>query len=124
VSDSDDETVVSLQDIEVHLKESSGFVERLFGGGDTVRAVDGVSLEIGENEVVAPVGESGYGKTTLGKTAVGIQRPTGGSVKYRGQDIWAAKEKRGDVEIPFKEIRRSLQRHCLVQHLLGGRTAI
>jgi peptide/nickel transport system ATP-binding protein len=109
VSDSDDETVVSLQDIEVHFKESSGFVEGLFGGGDNVRAVDGVSLDIGENEVVALVGESGCGKTTLGKTAVGIQRPTGGAVKYRGQDIWAAKEQRGDVTIPFEEIRRSLQ---------------
>jgi len=109
-----DEPVVSLENLRVRFEES-GFLG--LTGKDSVDAVDGVSLDIGENDVVALVGESGCGKTTLGKTAIGLQQPTGGSVKYRGQDIWEAKERdrllslgrRGEDGIPFADIRKSLQ---------------
>ncbi|WP_307729448.1 ABC transporter ATP-binding protein [Natrinema salsiterrestre] len=101
------EPLVSLDGVEVHFEESQGLLD--FGEPEVVRAVDGVSLDIEENDVVALVGESGCGKTTLGKTTIGLQRPTGGSVRYRGQDVWDAKDGRGDVEIPHDEIRRSLQ---------------
>lgn len=100
--------VVSLENAEVYFEDSSS-IFNLFSEPDTVHAVDGVSLDIHENEVIALVGESGCGKTTLGKTAIGIQRPTGGSVRYRGQDIWDAKDGTGQVDIPYKTIRRSLQ---------------
>ncbi|WP_049903301.1 ABC transporter ATP-binding protein [Halococcus agarilyticus] len=105
--------VVALENVEVHFDN-----ERLFGlmGSETVHAVDDVSLTIPENDVVALVGESGCGKTTLGKTAIGVQRPTGGRVTYRGQDIWETKDDRGlfrgndDPDaVSFAEIRRSLQ---------------
>ncbi|GAB6878320.1 oligopeptide ABC transporter ATP-binding protein AppF [Halorubrum gandharaense] len=99
--------LVSLQDVQVHFEQSQGIFD--FGEPDVVRAVDGVSLDIEEQDVIALVGESGCGKTTLGKTAIGLQRPTGGSVKYRGQDIWDARDGVGDVEVPHEEIRRSLQ---------------
>ena len=97
--------LVDLDDLEVHYSDSN-----LLGGSEeVVKAVDGVDLTIDDNEVLALVGESGCGKTTLGKTAVGLQRPTGGTIRYRGQDIWESKEGLGDVSIPFKKIRRSLQ---------------
>jgi peptide/nickel transport system ATP-binding protein len=104
-----DTPLLELDDIEVHFDDSGPLDKILRREGEVVRAVDGVSVELGENDVLTLVGESGCGKTTLGKTAVGLQRPTGGSVKYRGQDVWDAKDGRGDVEIPFNEIRRSLQ---------------
>ncbi|WP_436926136.1 ABC transporter ATP-binding protein [Halosimplex amylolyticum] len=104
----DEETVLTLDDVEVHFEESTGFLD-FFAEPETVRAVDGISLQIPENQVVALVGESGCGKTTLGKTAIGLQRPTGGSVKYRGQDIWDAKDGRGDPDIAHSQIRRALQ---------------
>ncbi len=97
--------VLTLDDAEVHFESSQG----LFAEPDAVRAVDGISLDIYENEVIALIGESGCGKTTLGKTAIGLQRPTGGSVSFRGQDIWDAKDGHGDVEIPHEAIRQSLQ---------------
>ena len=106
---SSEEPVLSLEDVEVHFESGSDFLSGLFGESEVVRAVDGVSLDIPENEVIALIGESGCGKTTLGKTAIGAQRPTAGSVKYRGQDIWDAKERTGDVDIPFRKIRKSLQ---------------
>ncbi|WP_436912208.1 ABC transporter ATP-binding protein [Halosimplex marinum] len=109
----DTDHVVAMENVEVHFDN-----ERMFGllGSDTVRAVDDVSLTIPENDVVALVGESGCGKTTLGKTAIGVQRPTDGTVRYRGQDIWATKDDQGLLSrngsadrIAWSEIRRSLQ---------------
>lgn len=105
---SNEETVLSLTDVSVEFETGGGFLN-VFSEPSAVRAVDNVSLDIPENDVVAIVGESGCGKTTLGKTAIGLQRPTSGTISYRGQDMWAAKDRRGDIKIPYKDIRRSLQ---------------
>jgi peptide/nickel transport system ATP-binding protein len=103
----DEQPVLELEDVEVHFEEDQGLFDIFGGEPEVVKAVDGVDLDIYENDVVALLGESGCGKTTLGKTAIGLQRPTGGSVNYRGQDIWEAKD--GDGDIPYDEIRQSLQ---------------
>jgi peptide/nickel transport system ATP-binding protein len=103
------EPVVSLDEVTVEFDTSNSLLDYFTGGADKVRAVDGVSLDLHENDVVALIGESGCGKSTLGKTAIGAQRPTSGSVSYRGQDVWDARDGKGDVSIPFKDIRRSLQ---------------
>ena len=100
--------VISLDNVKVRFESNNGLLN-MFSKPRVVSAVNGVSLEIPENQVVALVGESGCGKTTLGKTAIGLQRPTEGTVKFRGQDIWDAKEHRGDVSVSYREIRKSLQ---------------
>lgn len=106
---STDDPLLSIDDVAVHF-DNSGLMDRLSRRDkDVVKAVDGVSLDMAENGVVALVGESGCGKTTLGKTAIGVQRPTTGTVSYRGQDIWKARDGEGDPDVPFEEIRRSLQ---------------
>lgn len=99
--------LLSLQDVEVHFEKDQGLSGLWNRNPPVVHAVDGVSLDIHENDVLALVGESGCGKTTLGKTAIGLQQPTGGSVEFRGQNLWAAKKGNGDI--PFEEIRQSLQ---------------
>ncbi|WP_247004237.1 ABC transporter ATP-binding protein [Halosolutus gelatinilyticus] len=101
------EPVVSLDDVEVHFEKEKGFLD-MFADPEVVEAVDGVSLDIYEKDVVVLVGESGCGKTTLGKTTVGLQKPTGGSVTYRGHDIWDVKAGADDGS-SWGEIRRSLQ---------------
>jgi len=106
--DQSDESVVSMRDIDIHFEEESGLLD-LFGDPEVVRAVDDVSLDVYGNDVVALVGESGCGKTTLGRAAIGAQRPTDGTVEFRGQDIWKAKDGVDDIDIEFGTIRRSLQ---------------
>jgi oligopeptide/dipeptide ABC transporter ATP-binding protein len=55
--------------------------------GNGARAVDGVNLTMRSGEILALVGESGCGKTTLARTIVGLQRPTSGSVWVRGAEL-------------------------------------
>ncbi|MFI7419521.1 ABC transporter ATP-binding protein [Nonomuraea sp. NPDC049684] len=55
--------------------------------GRSARAVDGVNLAIGQGEIVALVGESGCGKTTLARTLLGLERPTSGEVRYDGSAL-------------------------------------
>lgn len=105
---SEDEPVVSMRDVEVHFEKEKGFFE-FFSDPDTVKAVDGISLDIYENDAIVLVGESGCGKTTLGKTAVGLQRPTGGSIEYRGHDIWDVRDSGGSDVLAWEDVRRSLQ---------------
>ncbi len=102
-----DEPLLSLEDVEVHYK--TGSIIQSYLSDQTVKAVDGIDLELEENDMVVLVGESGCGKTTLGKTAVGLERPTGGNVSFRGQDIWEAKRDPQGSDIEFSEIRRSMQ---------------
>jgi oligopeptide/dipeptide ABC transporter ATP-binding protein len=56
-------------------------------GGRVARAVDGVNLDVGPGEIVALVGESGCGKTTLVRTLLGLERPTAGEVRFDGEPL-------------------------------------
>jgi peptide/nickel transport system ATP-binding protein len=71
--------------------------------GRAVQAVSGVSLRVWPGETVGIVGESGCGKTTLGRMLVGLERPTSGSVRFDGRDL-------GDLRGgDFRRRRRDLQ---------------
>ena len=54
----------------------------------TVKAVDGISFTMFEGETLGLVGESGSGKSTVAYTTVGMYRPTSGSLKFRGQELF------------------------------------
>ena len=62
----------------------------LFGGAERpVRAVDGVSFEVGRGETLALVGESGCGKSSVGRTILRLQEPTAGRFVFDGTDVFA-----------------------------------
>jgi oligopeptide/dipeptide ABC transporter, ATP-binding protein, C-terminal domain len=82
-------------------------------GRREITAVDSVSLEIHEGEILCMVGESGCGKTTTGKIISGLLRPTSGTVLFRGQDIWqmdrtAFSRFRKDVQVIHQDPYASL----------------
>ena len=65
-----------------------------------VRAVDGIDLEIRRGETLGIVGESGCGKTTLGRVMMGLIPITSGTISYAGKDMRS---------MPSREVRRKLQ---------------
>lgn len=72
------------------VKVTKEFVKSgLFKPKKAVRAVDEVSLEIGRMENVALVGESGCGKSTIGKLTLGLLKPDRGTIMFEGKDIWS-----------------------------------
>ncbi|GGD21728.1 dipeptide ABC transporter ATP-binding protein [Aureimonas glaciei] len=74
--------LLQVRNLVKHFSVGSGF-----GGGGTVRAVDGVSFSVGKGEVLALVGESGSGKTTLGRCLLRLIEPTSGEVSLDGVDL-------------------------------------
>src|SRR5438132_12269621 len=68
-----------------------------------VRAVDDVSFSVARSETLGLVGESGCGKTTVGRTILQLYRPTAGRVLFRGQDL----ARMGGEEI--RRVRRHVQ---------------
>ena len=63
------------------------------GHGHQLKAVDDVSFSIQKGETLGLVGESGCGKTTCGRTVVGMYSKTGGNVTYDGKDVFTLKGK-------------------------------
>jgi putative ABC transport system ATP-binding protein len=94
-------------------------VKRYEGGGDTVNAVDGVSLSVAPGEFVALYGPSGSGKTTLLMMAATIKRPDSGSIAFDGRELAgltkreSARFRRETVGIVFQSF-----------HLMQGASAL
>lgn len=76
----DDTVLLELKDLKMHFPIKKGFFQRVVGH---VRAVDGVSFEIKRGETLGLVGESGCGKTTIGRCIVRAYQPTAGEILYK-----------------------------------------
>ena len=93
------EPLLALRDLHKHFPIHDAWGRR----AGWLRAVDGVSMSVARGAIVGVVGESGCGKTTLGKTIVGIHRASSGEIRFEGNDIGALSPSAG------RALRRSLQ---------------
>lgn len=92
---------------------------------DQLRAVDDVSFSIYEGEILGLVGESGCGKTTIGKQLVGLESPTEGKILYRGEDIstWSRKQRklfRTKLQMVFQDPYSSLNPRKHIYEILSA----
>jgi oligopeptide/dipeptide ABC transporter ATP-binding protein len=78
------ETLLEVKDLKKHFPIYKGLFSRVSG---QVYAVDGVSFEIGRGETLGLVGESGCGKSTVGRTLLRLLEPTDGTIRMGGEDI-------------------------------------
>ena len=105
---------------------TSGVLQRRTG---SVKAVTDVSIEIRPGETFGLVGESGCGKTTIGRMMVALERPTAGSVVFDGHDLGALSSKqvrnlRSDLQLVFQDPYASLDPRMRVGAILREPLAI
>ncbi len=100
------------------------------GRKQTLHAVDGISLEIAENEILGLVGESGSGKSTFGKTLIGLHERTAGAAFYRGEPLPARFTARDhlkystDLQMIFQDPYASLNPRMTVLDIIGEGLAL
>ncbi|MBO4717896.1 MAG: ATP-binding cassette domain-containing protein [Spirochaetales bacterium] len=102
--------ILKVTDLKMHFPIRKGLLAKTVGH---VKAVDGVSFEIERGKTFGLVGESGCGKTTVGKCVLRIYNPTGGEIVYNGKDIanYSASEMspiRRDIQMIFQDPYSSL----------------
>ncbi|MEU4201901.1 dipeptide ABC transporter ATP-binding protein [Streptomyces sp. NPDC039022] len=116
------ETVLDVRDLAKHYPLTRGIVLRRQIG--SVKAVDTVSFTLRKGETLGIVGESGCGKSTVAKLLVGLEKPTGGQILYRGEDITrlsgrALKAVRRNIQMVFQDPYTSLNPRMTVGDIIG-----
>jgi peptide/nickel transport system ATP-binding protein len=115
------EPLLAARDLKVHFPIHGGVFRRVVGH---VRAVDGLTFDLRAGRTLALVGESGCGKTTAGKGILQLTTPTGGSIRYRGQELRGLSHRRmrpfrKDLQIIFQDPYASMNPRMLVGDLIG-----
>ncbi len=113
-------TLLDVKDLKVHFQLRQGIFSRQSG---SLYAVDGVSLQLNRGATIALVGESGCGKTTVGKAILQLNRPTGGEVLFAGEDLCqlseaALRNRRNEFQIIFQDPFSSMNPRMKVAEII------
>jgi len=110
------EYLLEVEHLKQYFNVRSGFFKTL-----PLKAVDDVSFVIRPGETLGLVGESGCGKTTVGRSILRLYEPTGGTVKFNGQlvDGKSIKELRKEMQMVFQDPYSSLNPRMTVEDIIG-----
>jgi len=113
--------LLEIRDMKKYFPVSAGVLGRT---QEHVKAIDGVNLDVEDGETLGLVGESGCGKTSLGRCLVRLIEPTGGTVKFQGQEISALsgssmREVRRKMQMIFQDPYASLNPRMRVGEIIG-----
>jgi ABC-type oligopeptide transport system ATPase subunit len=115
------QALLHVENLQTHFPVRSGLLQRTVG---YVKAVDGVTFDIGKGETLGLVGESGCGKTTVGRSILKLIPPTAGRVLFEGRDVLAArggelKSLRRQMQIIFQDPAGSLNPRMRIHAIIG-----
>ena len=115
MSENKSEIILDVQNLKKYFPVRSGFKNL------TLKAVDGVSFSIGKGETLGLVGESGCGKTTVGRTLLQLYKPTDGKVIFEGQEVTEKNinEMRKKMQMVFQDPYSSLNPRMTVEDIIG-----
>jgi oligopeptide transport system ATP-binding protein len=114
-------SLLEVRDLKKHFPIRTGILKRTTG---YVYAVDGVSFDVQKGETLGLVGESGGGKSTVGRTLLRLTPATGGTVAFEGIDVMSAtrgdmQRLRRDMQIVFQDPYASLNPRMRVRDIVG-----
>lgn len=112
----DYEYLVEVEDLQMHFPVKTGFFKTT-----PLKAVDGVSFNIKPGETLGLVGESGCGKTTVGRTLLHLYEPTGGTFKFKGEEVTSKNigPLRKEMQMVFQDPYSSLNPRMTVEDIIG-----
>lgn len=101
---------MTIKDLKVYYPLKSGILNKVTGH---IKAVDGVDLSIEPGKTYGIIGESGSGKSTIGKTIVGLEKATAGQIDYQGVNVLHSRVRKKinynkDVQMIFQDSLSSL----------------
>ena len=110
------EYLIEVEDLKQYFPIKTGFFKSI-----PLKAVDGVSFNIKPGETLGLVGESGCGKTTVGRSILRLYEPTSGTIKYNGEEITAKNmhEYRKNMQMVFQDPYSSLNPRMTVEDIIG-----
>ncbi|HUX91423.1 MAG TPA: ABC transporter ATP-binding protein [Gallionellaceae bacterium] len=117
-------TILEVKQMSKHYRRHHGVFSTFNRRADSIAAVDNVSFYLRENETMGLVGESGCGKTTVGRTILRLTKPTSGNVIFDGRDITHLSDSelrplRKDMQLIFQDLDAGLNPKMRVEDILS-----
>jgi len=117
-------TIVEVIDLKKHFIHRQGLFSFFKEHQHYIPAVDGASFYLKENETLGLVGESGCGKTTIGRTILRLEKPTSGKMIFEGRDITTLptdelRQLRGEMQMIFQDLDAALNPKMHVRDILS-----
>ncbi len=117
-------TILEVMDLKKHFTQRRGIFSSFKEARQSIPAVDGISFYLKENETLGVVGESGCGKTTIGRTILRLEKPTSGKIIFDGKDITGVRadelrQLRSQMQMIFQDLDAALNPKMRIREILS-----